>query len=317
MRASRRFLYWGVFFLALGGFAVLFDFRWVDQAAVLQTVQLWPVAVVALGVAIVIRRTRYSLAAWLTAATLAGLLVGGTVAAGPRVSLDCTSRDRPVLTSQRGGFGGPATVDVTASCGSLDVATEPGSAWRLEAADPGRATASVASSSNGLTIDAGTTGSFSLGSSGRTTWQLTLPTAPIDTVRLRLSAGDGTVRLAGAHLSELSITASATEVHVDLSATALARLAASVSVGGLSIRLADANLTGTLGVNVGQINVCVPSDVGLRVVRASELGVVRYEGFEQHASEWNSPGYEQAPFHVNLTVTPTLGGIDFNPIGGC
>ena len=51
--------------------------------------------------------------------------------------------------------------------------------------------------------------------------------------------------------------------------------------------------------------------------RGSEFGVSKCEGCEQHAGEWQSPGYDQARFHVDLTATPSLGGIEFNPIGGC
>ena len=65
MRASRRFLYWGAFFFALGGIMAVIEFGLVDEGPVVDALRLWPIAGVALGVAMVIRRTPYALPAWL------------------------------------------------------------------------------------------------------------------------------------------------------------------------------------------------------------------------------------------------------------
>ncbi|HYM84314.1 MAG TPA: DUF5668 domain-containing protein [Candidatus Dormibacteraeota bacterium] len=317
MRAGRRFLYWGLFFLSVGAVMLAAQLHLVDEAAIVQALRLWPVAVIAIGIAIVVRSTRASLFAWAVAATLPGLLLGGTIASGPGLSVDCTDRSRPVLTSATGTIADAGTIDASAACGSLDVVTAPGSAWRLDTADRGRATARVSSSSTDVTVDAGTTGSFSAGRSSPTTWRLTVPTAPLQRLRLAVSLGDGTFDLAGLRVGDLSLVGNGTQLHVDLSEASVTRVSTVVHVGGVSLILPRGDLTGTLEITVGELRVCLPSDVGLHIRRTSEFGTVRYQGFEQRAPEWQSPGYEQAPMRADMTVTPSLGDVEFDPIGGC
>jgi hypothetical protein len=208
-------------------------------------------------------------------------------------------------------------VALATGCGSLSVTTERGSAWRLDPGDAGNATANVTTSPTGLSVDAGTTGRWHLGSSSERTWRVVLPTSPIDALRLDVSAGDADVDLEGAQLGALGIRLNGGDIVVDASEAALTELSASARLGALAVRLPDADLTGSLEVTLGEIEVCLPSDVGLRVSRGAELGVVRYEGFEQRAHVWQSPGYEQAPHHVDLTVDVNLGSLEFDPIGGC
>jgi hypothetical protein len=315
--ADRRFLYWAVFFIALGAIALAIDERIVDPAPVASALRLWPIAIVAVIVAVLLRRTPYGVPASLAAAALFGLAIGGGVAAGPRVTLDCTTADRPALTSAQGSFEGAATVTVSSACGSLAVSTASGSTWRVESGDPGRATARVASSPTALDIDAGTSDEWDPGSSGGADWRVTVPTSRIDALGVALSAGNGKIDLAGADVGSLRLTGSATQLRVDLSQATVSALSASIRLGGLTLLLPDADLTGNLDVTVGQVDVCLPADVGLRVHRQSDFGVVKYQGFEQHAVEWQSPGYAQAAVHVDVTVTPGLGGVEFDPIRGC
>ena len=317
MTADRRFLYWAVFFIALGAITLAIDERILDPAPVVSALRLWPVTVVALILAVLFRRTEYSVPAWLATAALFGLVIGGGIAAGPRVTLDCTAADRPVLAGSQGSFEGPATVTVASACGSLAVSTAPGSTWRVESGNPGRATAKVSSSSTALAIDAGTTDQWDPGPSAATEWHVTIPTSRIDDLRVSLSAGSGHVDLSDSDIGSLTLTGSATQLRVDLSHATLSALSVSIRLGGLTLRLPDADLTGSLDVTVGQVDICVPPDVGLRVERQSDLGVVKYQGFEQHAAEWQSPGYGQAAHHVDVTVKPGLGGVEFDPIRGC
>jgi hypothetical protein len=315
--ANRRFLYWAVFFIALGAIMLAVERRLIDASPVVDALRLWPVIVVALILAVLVRRTEYSLPMWLTVAAVSGLAIGGGIAAGPRVALDCTDPARPVLTEARGTFDGPATVHLTSGCGSLVVSTAPGPSWRLVSEDPGRATGRVSSSASDLLVDAGTTEEWHVGASSPRTWHLTVPTSTIDDLRLSVNAGDGDVDLAGAQVRSLAIAGSATQLTVDLSRAVVSTLSVTLRLGGLSLSLPDADLAADFDVTVGQIDVCVPPDVGLHVRRESQLGEITYEGFEQHAAEWQSPGYTQAPFHVDLNVRPSLGGIAFNPIRGC
>lgn len=54
--------------------------------AISQALRLWPLAIIALGIGLLLRRTRLAVVGTLVAATLAGLVVGGAVVAAPNVS---------------------------------------------------------------------------------------------------------------------------------------------------------------------------------------------------------------------------------------
>jgi hypothetical protein len=279
--------------------------------------RLWPVAVIAIGVAILVRRSRYSLVAWLVTASLVGLGIGGAFAAGPRLAVDCPGGDRQALLSQAGSFDGPARVSVHAGCGSLHVQTVPGSAWRLEPEGSGTPTATVAAGSTSLTVNAGTQGG-GFGTDTSRTWRLELPTSQLDEVSLSFTAGTAHLSLPGAQIGAFQATANAAETVIDLTGATVRELSATTSLGAMSIHLPGAsNLSGTLSVNLGQINVCFPANLGLRITQHDVIGQVSYEGFEQRNSVWQTPGYELAAQHAELDLDVNLGSIQFNPIGGC
>jgi hypothetical protein len=86
----------------------------------------------------------------------------------------------------------------------------------------------------------------------------------------------------------------------------------------LSIHLpSDSDVVGTLRVGGGELQVCSPAGVGLRVTTRGFAEGVTVDGLHQNASEWQSPDYASTPRHADLTVTADFGSIEINPIGGC
>jgi hypothetical protein len=111
MRVNRRFLYWGILLVAIGGVLVAADMRAIDTATLTDALRLWPLAFVAIGLSLVLRKTEFSLPALVFAAAIPGLVVGGALAVGPRFAGDCGARGEPVSAAPaRGTFEGPATV---------------------------------------------------------------------------------------------------------------------------------------------------------------------------------------------------------------
>jgi hypothetical protein len=318
MTANRRFLYWGVLLIALGSVVVAADLGLVAESTIRDALGLWPLILIALGIGIVVRRTRYSLGAWLVAAALPGLAIGGLFAAGPRLAIDCLAEGRQPLETASGQFEAAATVNVRAGCGSLHASTEPGPSWRIEAADPTNAVATIGASQNLLSIDAGSRGHWDGDIDRTTTWRLTLPTSTIDVLDLTMNAGESDVDLDGARIGSLRLTANAAEMSVDASSAELGDLSATVDLGSMSILLpAGADIVGSLDVNLGELKVCLPEGLGLRVTQGDDLGEVRYEGRTQDRGAWQSPDYEQAVHQADLLVNVSLGSLEFNPIGGC
>jgi hypothetical protein len=320
MRVNRTILYFGAFLLAIGAVIAAADLGAVAASSLTDALRLWPLALVAVGFGLFVRRTRIGLAGGLIAALLPGLVVGSAFAVGPRAIADCDRPGEPVaVASERGQFDGPARVSVTIACGSLDVSTAPGSGWRFDARNTEGRSPTIDGSRRSLTI--GTNGSegWPVFGGGRDTWDLVLPAGDIDDLALVVDAGEGRVDLSGTRIGRLDLTANAADVAVDASGAIATRLAAVVNAGSLSVNLpADGDLTGTLQVNAGQLRICTPPGLGLRVETTGAFaGRVSVNGQSASGSLWQSPDYASATHRADLELTVNFGAIEINPIGGC
>ena len=96
MRVNRGFLYTGVFLVAIGSVLVAADVGAIDPARLTDAQRLWPLAVIAIGASLVLRRSRFSLQGGMLAAALPGLLLGGAIAIAPTYIPDCGEQTRTV-----------------------------------------------------------------------------------------------------------------------------------------------------------------------------------------------------------------------------
>jgi hypothetical protein len=319
MRVNRRFLYFGVFLVAIGGALVAADLADPESAAIVEALRLWPLAFVAIGVGVVLRRTRFSLPGGMLAAAVPGLVLGGGFAFASRIAWDCeTDGERSTDAIHEGVFDGPAQISVASGCGSLVVSTAPGAAWRLDGTDTaGRAT-SIDASGQSLSIDAGGADVWHRRGADRDNWHLTLPTSDIDDLSFDVNAGAGQIGLPGARIGHLDVSTNAARTTVDLSEASVASLSGSVNAGLLSIHLpAASDVVATLEVNAGELDVCVPSDVGLRVHQDGSLSGLSIDGRHQGATDFQSPNYASATHHADVDIDINLGNVKINPIGGC
>src|SRR5262245_32468612 len=152
MQIDRRLLYAGVFLLAIGGVVVAADVGLLDTAALTDLLRLWPLALIAIGVGIVLRRSDISLATGLLAAAVPGLLLGSAFAVAPR--FECGGQGDPVnVATEQGSFDGPAYVSVVAGCGTFAVTTAPGTGWELTAANTASRAPIIETGARSLSID--------------------------------------------------------------------------------------------------------------------------------------------------------------------
>ena len=319
MRVNRRFLYWGVFLAAIGGVLVAADVGGIDSGSIADGLRLWPVALVAIGAGIVLRRTRFSLPGGMLAAALPGLVLGGGFAIVPRIAVDCgASGPATTVSAHDGVFDGPARISVTTGCGAVDVTTAAGSAWHFaDGSTSGRA-AVIDATSRSLSIDGGRTDGLHLHGLGRDEWRLSLPTTPIDDLVFVVNAGQGRIGLAGATVGHLAMTTNAAETTVDLSEAVVTSLSAAVNAGKLTFRLGPtSDIVGSMKVNAALLEVCVPSELGVRVHHTGALSGITVDGRQQPGTDWQSPNYPSAAHRADLTVDVNLGNVAINPIGGC
>jgi hypothetical protein len=320
MHFNRRFLYAGVFLVAIGAALVAADLGAIDTPTLTDAIRLWPLVFIALGVAVVLRRTRFNVPSGLLAAALPGLVLGSTLAVVPRFTGDCGARGVPTnVASQQGTFDGAATVTVRTGCGSLTVGTAPGNAWQLQATNTQGHPPVVQPSPQSLSVlKSSDTDGWDVLTGGRDDWHLTLPTSEIAALALAVNAGQGQANLAGADIDRLAVTSNLSRLTVDASSASVGELSAVVNFGQVVIDLPGASdLTGSLRLGAGELEICSPSELGLNLELRGTGERVTVNGLQQSGSEWQSPNYRTAAHHADLRITASFGAVNINPIGGC
>lgn len=319
MRVNRRFLYAGAFLLAIGAVLVAADLNLVDTPILIDALRLWPLALVAIGVSLVIRRTQFSLGGGMVAAALPGLVLGSVLAAAPRFVEDCGVRAEPAeVHTAQGTFEGDAAVSVTSGCGTLNVTTVPGNAWQLEAGNTDGRSPIVNASAESLSVAEANGDGWRLMEGGRNSWDLALPAGDVRQLSLEVNTGHSRVELPGADLEQVTLEANAAHLILDASGAKIADLTGNVDLGFLSIQLpADGDLTGAVHVGGGALELCTSPGAGLRVTARGTPREITVEGVETDESTWQSPDYSSAIHRADINVRVNFGGIEINPIGGC
>ena len=303
MRVDRRFLYVGLFMVVSGAVLVAADLGVVDTAVLSDIARLWPLALVALGTGIVLRRSQFNLPGGMFAAAIPGLVLGGALAIAPDVAGDCGDDTVPaIVASEQGTFEGPATVAVTKGCGTIQVHTASGNGWRLTGNSAGTAQM-IRSSARSLSIGAvGAKGTPFFGHREET-WDLTLPMSEIERFSIVGLAAHGDLDLDGAHIGTLALTANVSDLVVDASAASVANLSGVVNVGSLKVQLpGDSDVTGSLRIGGGELWICPQPGAGLRMTTTGWPGTFFVDGVEQTGSNWQNPEFTSAPHRADLTV---------------
>ncbi len=318
MRVNPRLLSWGIFLLALGGVLVAADLRTIDTASLTDLVRLWPLAILAVGFSLVLRKTRLSLPLVLAGSLLPGLVLGAVMAVAPRFTGDCGARGEPQpATAADGTFAGLANVTVRGGCGSLAVSTVAGRDWHFDARNTTGRAPMVVSTPNSLEIRHAGDADYLL-DAGRDAWDLTLPATRIGRLSIVTIAGDARVTLPDARIDRLAITANASRIVVDAADASLAELSGQVNVGLLSIRLPGQGVvSGSVQVGAGVLRLCSGPGAGLVVSIRGTAEEVTVGGVELDATRWQKPGSVLASAQATVDLHITFGAIEIDPIGGC
>lgn len=316
MNVHRKTLYVGVFLVAAGSVMLLAGSGAVDRDAITRAIGLWPLLIVGLGVGLLVRETRLSLAGGVFAAAMPGLLLGGLVVTAPHVDLDCGLRDPKAWATREGTFDGTAVVDLDLSCGEMTVTTIPGSGWQVRTGT-GRAS-TIDAAARRLSVSS-TEGDGHFGAPWRTdAWSVALPTEVGFDLATALNAGRGTIDLAGARLGSVDLEVNAGDLRVDLTGATLTRLSMDVSAAGASVRLPGASsFAADLNVNAGKLDVCIPAGLGVRIRPDGEFADTSYAGLVRRGDAWETPGYSFATHHADVTISVNVGSVDIDPAGGC
>jgi hypothetical protein len=270
---------------------------------------------IALGVLLLVGRTRASLAATAIVAVVIGSVAGAAFAAGPPwlgTIADCGFQpgDAAQRVERSGAWDGSPSVRLDLRCGTLDLRPTTASAWRFTGTYRGAPPNLTASGrSLGVTAPNGT---------HRQDWTVELPAGSVDRIDLTANAAGSTVALDTLELGALSATVNAGDLRVTVGSGRLDRLEATVNAGQLRITAGSSDLAGTIAANAGSVALCVPSDASLRLTVTDQLTFANNlsaRGLTRSGDgTWIRDG--SGPV-VTLRVDGNAAALTLDPEGGC
>ena len=189
---------------------------WIPENVVAALWQLWPVLLIATGLSIILAGRPGAWLGGIVAAVCLGAMAAALVQTGVVPFVGCGGDSGGSAFQVQGGqLASNADVDVTFSCGELDVTTGPGDGWAVEGTSEDGRTPNVRTSDSGVAIEPSGRGMFGFGGS-REHWNVTLPTEPTLDLGLTLNAGAGRIDLSGADLTDVDLTVNAGSLSLDL-----------------------------------------------------------------------------------------------------
>jgi hypothetical protein len=318
MRLDRNFLGWGTFLITLGIVPLAVQLGWVDRSTVGGLWQLWPLFLIAAGVGLVLRRTRFAGLGGVLAAGTAGLLLGGILTGGVNFGTACGSGGGATVDERSGTLTPGAGANLDISCGRLTVGTSPGDAWKVAWGPAGATAPSIAASSTSLRMKSPEGGVSVFPWSTGSTWNVTLPQASVTRLGLHVNAGSATAPLDGVTLDALSVSVNAGDLRVDLGSARATTIDADVNVGTLRLGVPPAGPTsGRIGANLSSVVVCAAQGVSLRITVKPSLSSVDLPGLTRvsenvYQSEGWTPGTG-----VDLRIESNLGSVRLDRGGTC
>lgn len=319
MRIDRSLLNWGVFLIALGGVPLAVQRGWADAGIAGDLWRLWPLILVGIGLGLVLRWTPV---AWLGGALVAGtfgLIFGALVAGGLQgVSSACVGLGggQSVTTSESGeSSGGAFALDLELTCGDVAISRSDGAEWTLRAEHGPDEAPTIESAADSLRLgQPGNDAIFMLSQQARSDWQVGLPAQAALSVGITLNAASGSVDLGPGALERIGGTFNAGDVDLDLSSATtpqVANLSLTYNAASGSLALPAGSLTGSMTLNASALDICLPADAEARFELESTLSSDDFSGsgLSQVGDSWQTPGFDTAPVHVDISITSTVSSI--------
>jgi LiaI-LiaF-like transmembrane region len=323
MHTDRRLVYLGLFLLVFGGVLLGARQGWIPENVIASIWQLWPVLLIAIGLSIILSGRTGSWLGSVVASVLLGAMAASAIQTGIVPFVGCGGDDGggSPFQAQSGELASSAEVDITFSCGELEVSTESGAGWTLSGASDDGRSPTVHTSDSGVEIESSDRGVFPFGGGGRQTWTMTVPTGPTLDIGVTLNAGSGQFDLSGASLARVGLTVNAGSLSLDLREVEVVEgLNGTVNAGSNVTWLPRLPLSGNLTVNAGSLVICAPEDLGLRLTTGDNpissndfdrAGLVEVDG------GWETPDYDSAQVQTELDVTANAGSVSLNPSQPC
>jgi hypothetical protein len=318
LRIDRDFLGWGVFFLVLGLVPLSVQLGWVERDAVAGLWRLWPLFLVAGGLGLVLRHTRFEGLGGVLAAVTGGLLLGGLLATGVGLGIACGPPSGATTVADRMGTLGPgASVNLDVSCARLAGSTADGSGWRVAWGPSDKDAPRIDAGASRLDVSSRTGGDTVVGGLSGALVEVTLPRAAVGSVRLQVNAGAAAVPIDGMALDAVRIQSNAADVRLDLGASTATSIQAEVNLGSLRLGLPLLPVrSAQLHANLATLVICAPPQLGLRIVTSGGLAAWDFPGLTQAGGTYTSPGFSEAT-GTTVVVSGNLSSVGLDRGGEC
>jgi hypothetical protein len=316
MPVRRGPLFWGLFLLLLGGIPLLVRAGVLDSGLFADAWRLWPLILVGIGLTILVGHRRAGATITVILALVLGVAAGGALAAGsiPFTNVgDCVATREPMeRVTQDGAFDAPASIDLDLDCGALAVTTTATSTWSLDAAHLG-APPTVTATGSALSVIAP-----EQAGAHRQEWTLALPADATRTVAVVANAATATFDLRGTALDRLQAELNAGDLRLDASQARIDRLELTMNAGRARVSLAASSTRGSLSVNAGAIDLCVPADAALILRVPDQLTFshnLERRGLANDGDTWRRAG--AGGDTIDLSINGNAASFTLDPDGGC
>lgn len=318
MQINRSLVFWGVVLITAGAVALAIQGNVIPADSARQAWRLWPLLLVVIGLAVITSRTPFGVVATLLAGLVAGGLAGTLVAGVPDgLSLGCGGEPTESVTAE-GSFATDGDVELDFSCGELDVTTQAGTAWNVDARHGSDETPEIISDTDTLRVSAEGGGLIGFTDS-RQVWEVVLPTDATLSLTVDSNAASSRLDLENADLSSLAIDANAGEINLALPGAEVPELSVDANAGSVSIEAdASTRLAGSIEMNAGSLELCAPDGVAIAITIEGENVTFSHNlddrGLSREGDTW-SIGDGEAD--VRLDVNGNAASFTLNPEGGC
>jgi hypothetical protein len=316
MRPRQGFLFWGLLLIPLGAIPLLVRAGVLDVSGILDAWRLWPLLLVGIGLAILIGRTRAAVVGTVVIALTLGTL-GGVALANPGSWVGAVTHCGPGGQTQslhrQGAFSGQAAVVLDLNCGSLDLAAGSANQWSVDATYRDNAPG-IDASGDRLTIRSADSGLNQLDK-----WTIRLPTSRVRDLTLKANAAASDLDLADATLGRFVIDVNAGDTRITAGSGGTSGLDLTMNAARLRLETGRAPMTGSLEVNAGSIDLCVPDDVGLRLDVKEQLTFgtnLAAQGLAHEGTVWTREAAAGAPT-IDLSVQGNAAALTLKGEGAC
>ena len=316
MRPRQGFLFWGLLLIPLGAIPLLVRAGALDVSGLLDTWRLWPLLLVGIGLAILVGRTRVAVAGTVVIALTLGTL-GGVALASSGSWIGAVTHCGPGGQSQQlarqGAFSATGSVVLDLRCGSLDLTAGGDSQWTVDASyrdDPPQ----IDASADRLTIRSADTSV-----NQHDDWTIGLPASQVRELSLTANAATSDVDLTSATLHRLDVDVNAGDTRITAAGGGTDGVDITLNAGRLRLETGSAPMAGSLAINAGAIDLCVPADVGLRLDVNDQLTFgtnLAAEGLARSGTVWTRDAAAGAPT-IELSIQGNAAALTLKGEGAC